>query len=282
MISPIKYIASSGREYDLSSNGLLHRSANYYNWQWEAEGTTLQYGIRVSNFSRKPAEYDMELVIYGTPANRRQILHALHNDFENDMRSKKPGRLVWGNWYLDCYLTQSSTAPLERWTYLSNEVHIFAPYPFWVQESDITLEASTISASGYLDYPYDYAYDYTAPVIGEKVVFSDFPFDSEFRMVIYGLAVNPRIVINGYAYILYTTIPQGAYVIIDSKTHSITQYNTNGTQSNLFNFRNKTDSIFAKIPGGNLTITWDSSFGADITVYKEKSEPDFEEVVANE
>ena len=48
---------------------------------------------------------------------------------------------------------------------------------------------------------------------------------------------------------------------------------------NLFNFRNKTDSIFAKIPGGNLTIAWDASFGVDITVFQEKSEPDFEEVV---
>ena len=108
---------------------------------------------------------------------------------------------------------------------------------------------------------------------------SDFPFDSEFRMIIYGLAVNPRITINGYSYVLYTTIPDGAYVIVDSRTHTITQYNTDGTQSNMFNYRNKTDSIFAKIPGGNLRIAWDATFGADITIFQEKSEPEFEEVV---
>lgn len=279
MITPIKYIASSGREYNLTANGTIHTSANYYSFAWNVQGTTLQHGVRVSDFSRQPAEYDVDLVIYGTPAQRRQLLTALHNDFENDMRKKKTGRIVWGNYYIDCFITQSQTNPFETWRYLQNTIHIYAPYPFWVQETQITLPASGEVASGYLDYPFDYLYDYTAPVVGEKIIKSDFPFDSEFQMVIYGLAVNPRITINDYPYILRATIPQGAYVIIDSRSHSITQYNSDGTQSNMFNYRNKTDSIFSKIPGGNLEISWDASFGADITVYHEKSEPDFVEVV---
>lgn len=279
MISKIKYIASSGRKYDLTTNGFLHRTANYYTWKWGVVGTALRYGMRVSDFSRQPAEYDVELVIYGTPETRRKTLGALHNDFENDLRKKTPGRIIWGNYYIDCFITQSQSAPMETWNYLSNTIHIYAPYPFWVQEKQITLTASDEQTGTFLDYPYDYPYDYTPHAVGTKVIKSDFPFDSEFRMVIYGLAVNPRITINGYPYVLYTTIPQGAYVIIDSKTHSITQYNADGTQSNLFNFRNKTDSIFAKIPGGNLTISWDASFGVDITIYQEKAEPDFEEVV---
>lgn len=279
MISEIKYIASSGREYNLTANGSLHRSANYYDWQWSVVGTTLQHGIRVSDFSRSPAEYDVELVIYGTPAQRRSFLTALHNDFENDMRTKKTGRIIWGDYYIDCFITQSRSAPLERWTHLSNTIHIYVPYPFWVQEKKISLPASGESTSGFLDFPFDFPFDFTAPVVGTRAIKSDFPFDSEFKMVIYGLAVNPRITINGYPYVLYATIPQGAYVIIDSRAHSITQYNSDGTQTNMFNFRNKTDSIFQKIPGGNLTISWDASFGVDITIFQEKSEPDFEEVV---
>ena len=279
MITPIKYIASSGREYNLTANGTLHTAANYYNWTWKPQGTPLQHGIRVSDFARDPAEYEVDLVIYGTPAQRRQILTALHNDFENDMRKKKAGRIVWGNYYIDCFISQSQTSPFETWRYLQNTIHIYAPYPFWVQESQITLSASGGHTSTLLDYPYDYMYDYTAPVVGTKIIKSDFPFDSEFRMVIFGLAVNPRITINDYPYILRATIPQGAYVIIDSRSHSITQYNSDGTQSNMFNYRNKTDSIFSKIHGGNLEISWDASFGADITVYHEKSEPDFVEVV---
>lgn len=279
MITPIKYIASSGREYNLATKGILHKTASFYDWEWDIEGTNLQYGMRVSNTSKKPGEYESELIIYGTPAERHQILTSLHNDFENDLRKRKTGRIIWGNYYIDCFIRQSSTVPAETWKYLSNKIGIFAPYPFWVQESQIALSALGEQTSAFLDYPYDYPYDYTAPAMGTKIVKSDFPFDSEFRMIIYGLAVNPRITINGYPYILRATIPQDAYVIIDSRTRSITQYNSDGTQANMFNYRNKTDSIFNKIPGGNLEISWDASFGADITVYHEKSEPDFVEVV---
>ena len=111
--------------------------------------------------------------------------------------------------------------------------------------------------------------------MGTKYYKTSFPFDSEFKMVIYGLAVNPRIVINGYPYVLYTTIPAGSYAVIDSRARTITLY-SGGRKTNLFNFRNKSDSIFKKIPGGNLRLVWDASFGVDITIYHERSEPRIE------
>ena len=92
-------------------------------------------------------------------------------------------------------------------------------------------------------------------------------------MVIYGLAVNPRIVINGYPYVLYATVPAGAYVVVDSRQKSVMMYNADGTRTDLFNFRNKADSIFQKIPEGNLNISWGASYGVDITVFRERSEP---------
>ena len=278
MIKQIKYIASSGKEYNLTANGALHRTANYYNWKWGVQGTALQFGVRVSDFSRPPAEYDAEIFVYGTPAERRKFLTEFHYDIENDVRKKKPGRLIWGGYYIDCYITQSQTNPAETWKYLSNTIHIYAPYPFWVQDYKIELLPSEETESEFLDFPFNFPFDFTAPTIGEVTIKSDFPFDSEFEMVIFGPAVNPRVTINYYSYVLYTTIPDGAYVVIDSRARTITQYNADGTQSNMFNFRNKTDSIFRKIPGGNLRISWDASFGADITIFHEKSEPEFEEV----
>lgn len=275
---PIRYIASSGNEYDLTANGILHRSANYYNWLWNIEGTKLQYGTRVANFSREAAEYDTELVFYGEPADLRQTIRSLHNDFENDLRMKTPGRIIWGDYYIDCYITQSSAEPMETWKHIIDKIHIYVPYPFWMQDVNISLPVSDVRTGAYLDYPYDYAYDYTSPVVGTRYVQSDFPFESEFKMVIFGPAVNPRITINGYPYVLYATIPSGAYVIIDSRNKSIMMYE-NGVQTNMFNFRNKTGSIFEKVPGGNLTIVWDATFGVNLTIYREKSEPEFEEVL---
>lgn len=270
---PITYIASSGRKYNLISNGILHKSANYHVWEYKIQGTKLQYGTRVADFSKDAAVYDTELILTGSELKRRAIINALHDDFESDIRKKKTGRIIWGDYYIDCFINFSDTQPTEYLTQTLNKIQIYAPYPFWVQDFKVELFPAEETQSTFLDFPFDFMFDFTAPTIGEAMVKSDFPFDSEFEMVIFGPAVNPRVTINGYSYVLYATIPQGAYVVIDSRNHTVMQFNTDGTKSNIFNLRNKTDSIFKKIPGGNLNISWDASFGVNITIYRERSEP---------
>lgn len=270
---PITYIASSGRKYNLISNGILHKSANYHTWEYKIQGTKLQYGTRVADFSKDAAVYDTELILTGSELKRRAIINALHDDFESDIRKKKTGQIIWGDYYIDCFINFSDTQPTEYLTQTLNKIQIYAPYPFWVQDFKVELFPAEETQSTFLDFPFDFMFDFTAPVIGEAMVKSDFPFDSEFEMVIFGPAVNPRVTINGYSYVLYATIPQGAYVVIDSRNHTVMQFNTGGTKSNIFNLRNKTDSIFKKIPGGNLNISWDASFGVNITIYRERSEP---------
>ncbi len=270
---PITYIASSGRKYNLISNGILHKSANYHVWEYKIQGTKLQYGTRVADFSKDAAVYDTELILTGSELKRRAIINALHDDFESDIRKKKSGRIIWGDYYIDCFINFSDTQPTEYLTQTLNKIQIYAPYPFWVQDFKVELFPAEETQSTFLDFPFDFMFDFTAPTIGEAMVKSDFPFDSEFEMIIFGPAVNPRVTINGYSYVLYATIPQGAYVVIDSRNHTVMQFNTDGTKSNIFNLRNKTDSIFKKIPGGNLNISWDASFGVNITIYRERSEP---------
>lgn len=271
MIVPITYIASSGRKYDLVSNGILHKKANYHRWEWGVEGTKLQYGYRVSDFSRDPAVYETGLVFNGTYMQRRALINALHDDFENDVRTKRTGKIIWGDYYISCYIVESNTEADDAWT--SNKISIYAPYPFWVQDFFVSLPPSQVATSQFLDYPYDYLYDYTAPVMGSRYIATDFPFSSDFKMVIYGAAVNPRVVINGYPYVLYTTIPQGSYVIIDSRAKTVMLYGAGGQQTNIFDFRNKNQSVFEKITGGDLQIVWDATFGVDLTIYHERSEP---------
>lgn len=270
---PITYIASSGHKYNLISNGILHRKANYHVWAYRVQGTELQYGTRVADFAKDPAVYETELIFTGGERQRQALVNALHDDFRADIRNMKPGRIVWGSYYIDCFVIESNTAPTDIPTRTLNKIQIYAPYPFWVQDFKIELLPSEAAESDFLDFPINFPFDFTAPTIGETTIKSDFPFDSEFEMVIFGPAVNPRVTINYYSYVLYTTIPDGAYVVIDSRKKTVMQFNTDGTQSNIFNLRNKTDSIFQKIPGGNLRITWDATFGVNITIHRERSEP---------
>lgn len=269
---PVTYISSAGNTYQLhSKNGVLHKRLPYRSWSWKPRTTELEQGVRVSGFTRAAAQYKSELLFYGSVEEQTELINDMHDDFEGDMRRKKTGRIIVEGQYLDCYVIGVDARHNNGVT--TDNIQIYAPYPYWMQEQKIVLDASAVTGGEFLDFPYDFEYDFTAPVMGRKIVKSDFPFDSEFQMVIYGLAVNPQITINGYSYTLYATIPQGAYVIIDSKQKSIMMYNVNGTRTDLFNFRNKTESIFQKIPAGDLDIAWDSSYGVDITVFRERSEP---------
>lgn len=271
MRTKITYISSAGNSYELNMDGVLHKKLPYFSWSWEVEGTKLQHGTRVSGFSKKAATYKANLVFYDrSQAVRDAIVNALHDDYERDIRNKTPGRIVIGDYYIESYITSVNMRDANGVT--TDEIEIYCPYPFWVQEAYVTLPASQETEGGFLDFPFDFPFDFTAPALGHRTVKSDFPFASEFKMVIYGTAVNPRITINDYQYILYATIPQGAYAIIDSRDKSIMMYN-NGQKVDLFNFRNKTLSVFEKIPAGNLDITWDSSYGVDLTIFRERSEP---------
>lgn len=269
---PVTYVSSAGNTYQLHSKyGVVHKRLPYRSWSWKPRTTELEQGVRVSGFTRAAAQYKSELLFYGSVEEQTELINDLHDEFEGDMRRKKTGRIIVEGQYLDCYVIGVDARYKDGAT--TDEIQIYAPYPYWMQEQKVVLEASSVTEGEFLDYEYDYEYDYTAPVMGQKIIKSDFPFASEYQMVIYGLAVNPRITINGYPYILYATIPAGAYVIVDSKQKSIMMYNTNGTRTDLFNFRNKSQTIFNKIPAGDLEITWDSSYGVDLTIFRERSEP---------
>jgi hypothetical protein len=273
----IRYVGSSGNKYNLVSDGILHREANYMTWSWSAVGTKLQYGQRIANFSRNAASYKTTLLFYGLEPKRRALIDAMHDEFERDLRDVKPGRLYWGDWHIDCFIIASDTQPTNAMSCTSNDITIFAPHPFW--QRDITYsfpKQERTEGDAFLDYQYDYEYDYSRPVIGEKTIARSFPFKSDFKMVIYGTAVNPRITINGYTYVFYMTIGAGEYLEIDSREKTVMLYGTDGAQTNAFDNRNKAESVFEKIPGDNLQITWDATFGFELTIHHERSEPRIE------
>ena len=158
---PIKYIASSGNEYNLISDGIKHKEANYWEWAFKAEGTKLQFGMRVANFSKDAKTYKTTLLMYGPEVERRALFNALHDDFENDIRHQTPGKLIWGDYYLMCFIIESVTKPTRAITQTENEISIFAPYPFWLQDYSVDFpKQEEQTGSQFLDYMYDYEYDY--------------------------------------------------------------------------------------------------------------------------
>lgn len=270
---PLKYVASSGNVYDLKTDGLLTKSANFHKWDWDTVGTSLQYGVRVANFSRKPLAYSTLLYFTGSYNDRKAMCDALHEDFELDVRNMTPGRIIWGDYYIECFIKSSSTYPNEINIWTDNEITIYCPYPFWIKEETKTFMPDVAQVGQtFLDYEFDYEYDYYyAP--GTATWTRSFPFPAEFQLVIFGSCTNPRVLIDGYPYQIFATLGATEYAVIDSRKNTVIKYNENGTQTNIFDLRNKSESVFQQMPAGTLTFNWSGTFGFDLTIYQERSEP---------
>lgn len=270
----LKYIASSGNEYNLKSDGIRTKTANYHTWNWGTSGTELQFGRRISGFTRDAAEYETKLVFTGPYSQRKALSEALHDDFELDVRNLTPGRIVWGDYYLDCYITSSSMYPDEDNVYTDNDITIFAPHPFWVREATKQFFPQEAPAGqSFLEYTYDYDYDFFYGNPGIAVWQTGCPFKSEFLLTIYGEVVNPRILINNYPYQVNVSLEANERIVIDSRNNTITQYLASGSELNIFDLRDKSVSVFEPVPDGTLRFNWSGAFGFDLTIFDERSEP---------
>lgn len=270
----LKYVASSGNEYNLKGDSIRTLTANYHKWNWGAEGTTLQFGMRVAHFTRAAAAYETTLLFYGSRAAVKKTIEDLHEDFELDVRNQTPGRIYWGDYYIECFISDSSTEPGENNVNPRNTVKMLCPHPFWIRESARSFMPQEAPAGEtFLDYDYGYNYDYFYGNPGIAIWQSDFPFASEFRMTIFGPVSNPRVLVNGYPYQVNDTLNAGEYLVIDSLANTVIKVLPNGQQVNDFDLRDKVNSVFEQIPGGNLTLNWSGAFGFDLTLYQERSEP---------
>lgn len=121
-------------------------------------------------------------------------------------------------------------------------------------------------------YPYDYPYDY-APSHSLGTIVCDAVGSSAFRLLIYGEAANPSVVIGGHVYAINGTIGKGESLLIDGLNKTITLTTEQGNKINWIDKRNRQSYIFEPIPAGKHSVNWPGTFGFDLTVIEKRSEP---------
>lgn len=271
----LKYTNSQGKVFELISNGLYRiKTANFHSYAWNVQGVPKKFGIKVENFTKDPYEYKMTVVFRGSDKVRKDTINLFHEAMAYDIIVKKPGKLQWGEYYIDCYITSTSTYPDEKSHQTINDLIILAPYPFWIQEISKLFIAKTQSfmLAG-PSYAFDYPFDYELAGAGIESWDNKHYAPSHFKMTIYGPCVYPRVLVNGYPYQIFTELAATEYLIIDSRDNTVTKYLTNGETENIYNSRQFDYSVFNKIPGGQTTVNWSGDFSFEITLYLERSEP---------
>lgn len=121
-------------------------------------------------------------------------------------------------------------------------------------------------------YPYGYQRGYAKNLTEEQFLNSAIA-SCPFRINIYGKCQDPEIKIGGHRYKVLDSIGSRELILIDSRQKTIQKQTSDGDTENIFAKRYKEESVFQPIPSGKVPVFWDRSFGFDLILYQERSEP---------
>lgn len=271
MSSRLEYVNSRGESINLRNFETQIFKGGFHSYAWDYDGIEQQYGVRIERFKKAALEYTMQTAFRGV--NAKENLNSFFEITEYDVVSQKPGKLWWNDYYIECYIVSSDTTPSDDFFGAVRESGILAPNPFWIKEKTRKFIAGDIVPGQDLDYSYNYPYNYTSASRGNINWNTDHYASSEFRMLIYGPCVDPKVNINNHAYTVFDTLDSGDYIEINSIEKSIIKHRSNGTSLNLFDMRGMQQSVFEPVPGGVINVNWSGDFGFDLTLYEKRSEP---------
>ena len=272
----VKYQNSIGEIYSLQEFGVKIKNAKLHSYSWNVIERKHRFGAAVRDFKKDAIEYKIELRISGTDNRKKEIENILFEAFERDINTKRPGKLLYDDYYIECYITASETSPDEYFG-LKKTITAYCPYPFWIKETTYQYFPEPPEAVKYTEleegimfpeFPFDFCTE-----TGEEVLINPSFNDSNFIMTIYGFAENPQVNIAGHPYKVEATINEGEQLVINSLTHTVQKIGRLGEITNLYNARGKIYSVFKKIPPGTNTLQWPGGFGVDIILFDERSEP---------
>lgn len=223
-------------------------------------------------------ERTIEIDIVDDKNNFASNMNRLYSIISVDSDNGKDGRLWVNDTYIRCHVTRSEKSNWKGLLMSSVLLTFTAKKLSWIKEDVSNFFPGgggnfRLSSGEGLDYNYDFDYDFTEPDTGNAQITVDSSSPVDFSFVIYGMAYNPAISVNGYQYKILDTLEDGEYIILDSASKSILKYYADGTSENILNKRDTTQSIFAKIKPGINSIMWDGSFGFDLILYNARKEP---------
>lgn len=280
----MQYISSQGTKFELYDAVVKVSSGSFHRRRWKLASRKLNYGEKIISAEKDPAEYELVFTIRGPLNQRKEYCNRLAAAAEYDIRNLSEGRLIYGDYSIGCLVTESDTGISSSRPNRTDVRMIFhCPYPFWSRTEKYSFPKIIDHAdSTGMDYPYDYPYDYASRKSGRISLQNNAHYKSHFRMTIWGPVNNPSVEIGGHTYGINGQIIAGERIEIDSRKKSILKIGSK-ISVNWFGKRRKEESVFEEIPAGNNSVSWDGTFGFDLVLNDERSEPpwvcEYDEVV---
>ena len=260
-----------GQRFEGLPNGVYLNYSDLRDYSWSYD----TINNRISRFYRGITNRKIPLVVYCKSGDEAiSVMNRIHELAEADIVAKIPGKIFVGDYYTSGYITGSVKSNyLIRKKYCKIELTLTSDDPAWFLEHSHPFFPDTANGFvGGFDYHFDYPYDYALSMNGRKIVCNSVG-SSAFKLLIYGEATNPAVVIAGHTYTINGTIAKGETLLIDSLNKTITLTTASGKKINWFDKRGREEYIFEPLPAGQSTVTWSGAFGFDLTVIEKRSEP---------
>ena len=270
MLRQIKYINHMNETLEFGKDGLYISESDLLDFSW----SVISRNNRISGFEKGIVSKSLSLFIKcRSIKSGLELKNRLFEVCEKDVLAVEHGKIIIGEYYLKCYLTESKKSDCQLNNgFLRINVKISTDFPYWVKETTTTFGYGIVSEGNNLDFNNDFAYDYTSNMLGKELNNTGF-MPVNFKMLIYGPAENPSVNIGGHAYTVNVSVAKNEYLMIDSISKTVILKHTDGRETNCLNLRDKDSYIFEKIPAGVNLVSITGDFKFDITLLEERSEP---------
>ncbi|MEE0753144.1 hypothetical protein [Frisingicoccus sp.] len=270
----IYYLNAKGEKLNLTEWPYRIQTGDILNYKKPYIFSQTSYGGEILGFNPELVEKNITLTVSAkSMAEYYAALNHFYDVVDYDVVNLIPGKLYVNGQYMRCFIFGSEKT---EWEYgcnwLDNAIAIVSGTAVWITESTKSFTTAGSQSGAGLDYPHDYGFDYAPKVLSDTIVNDNYAA-VDFRMTIYGPAVNPSVAIGSNVYKIYTELTAGEYLVIDTQEKIVEQYDNMGGMTIKYNNREKDYEIYAPIPPGASPVIWAGDFGFDLTTYVKRSEP---------
>ena len=273
MLDQFVYENHLGRRFVGLEKGVYLNYSELRDYEWSYD----TINDKISRFYHSITNRKLPLWVHcKSKAEAISVKNSLFDLTEVDIEAKIPGKIYIGDFYTRGYITSSAKSNyLVKDNFCQIDLVLTSDDPAWYKEQTRSFMAgsgeATETGKG-ADYPYDYSYDYAVSASGEKII-CDSIGNSAFKLLIYGPATDPAVIVNDHVYKVNAMIGSQETLLIDSVAKTITLTTSTGSKINYFDKRDRENYIFEPIPPGQNAISKIGNFGFDLTVVEKRSEP---------
>ena len=196
MLEKFKYINHIGEVLEFGKAPLFVNENDLRNFSWTVD----TMNDKISGFSKGIVSKTIPIIIKcNSKAEGLEMRNHIFEVFEKDIIAHQYGKIVVGDYYLRCYVTDSSKSGyLQSGEYMELEIIVQTDLPQWAREIT-TRFLTTTKGEGFLDFPYDFSYDLkNGLAVGE--IFNSGIISTDFRIDIYGTVADYSCIFCGWRY----------------------------------------------------------------------------------